>query len=84
MIHEEIVDQVTTLSTAALSLVAALAWNDAVRAVMSRYYPQQGEGIGSKVAYATIITGIAVVATVGIIAGAHKAKTILVRGEEDA
>lgn len=52
----KIVDKVVTLFTAACGLVAALAWDDAVKSLFQRYYPFPGTGIEAKFLYAFSIT----------------------------
>ena len=55
-----------TLSTAGLGLVAALAWNEAIQALVREYvdrYISVGSGIISRFIYAIIITAVAVFVT---------------------
>jgi hypothetical protein len=40
-----------TLFTAAFGVVAALAWDDAMKSLFKRYYPFPGTGIEAKFAY---------------------------------
>lgn len=49
-----------TLASAALGLVAALAWNDAIKAAMKEILGE-GESVGALFVYAIVATGIAVV-----------------------
>jgi hypothetical protein len=42
--------------TAALGLVAGLAWNDAIKAIIEYLIPNNGTGILAKVFYAIIVT----------------------------
>jgi uncharacterized membrane protein YidH (DUF202 family) len=58
--NREVVGQTLTLFNQALALVAALAWNEAVKAVIDRYFPAQS-GLYSKFAYALILTLLVVV-----------------------
>jgi hypothetical protein len=55
-------ERITGALTGAFGLVAALAWNDAVRAAIDYFYPpQQGAGLGPKFLYAIIVTIIVAV-----------------------
>jgi len=55
--------QVTIYIGTALGLVAGLAWNDAIKALIDSIYPADG-GIVAKFIYAIIVTFIVVLATV--------------------
>ena len=50
--------------SAALGLVAGLAWNDAIKALIDSIYPNGGGGVLAKFIYALIITVIIVIAIV--------------------
>ena len=64
--HQELIQQLVTLSTSGFGLVAALAWNEAIQAFVKeyieRFYPG-GAGVISKFLYALIITLFAVLIT---------------------
>ncbi len=64
--HKELIEQLITLSTSGFGLVAALAWNEAVQAFVKDfiqpYFPDQS-GALSKLIYAILITGFAVLVT---------------------
>jgi hypothetical protein len=62
MLHK-IMNKVLTLFTAAFGVVAALAWDDAVKSLFQRYYPFPGTGIEAKFTYAIGVTIIAVIVT---------------------
>lgn len=64
-IHEELISQLLTLSTAGFGLVAALAWNDAIQSFVKQYIIPRvpGSGLISQFIYALIITIFAVVIT---------------------
>lgn len=49
--------------TAALSLVAGLAWNDAVKAAITYYFPAQTSSITAQFLYAIAMTVIVVLLT---------------------
>ena len=61
----EILQKMSTLITTAFGLIAALAWNQAIQAIILQLLPKQN-GILGLLIYAIIITIIAVIATVGI------------------
>jgi uncharacterized BrkB/YihY/UPF0761 family membrane protein len=55
-----IVQSMITLASAALGLVAALAWNDAIKALMKEIF-QENEGLASLFSYAILATILAVI-----------------------
>jgi uncharacterized membrane protein YidH (DUF202 family) len=69
----EVIDKLAALVTAAFGLVAALAWNGAIQAIFKKVFGTS-EGVGPMLAYAIIITIIAVLATIWIGKAAGKAK----------
>jgi hypothetical protein len=79
-LKSEVVDKLAALITAAFGLVAALAWNDAIRALFVGPCGSAGAGAlcalsgGGPWVYAVIITIIAVIATIWIGKVAEKAK----------
>jgi ABC-type Mn2+/Zn2+ transport system permease subunit len=62
-VHREVLRQTVMLATGALGLIAALAWNDAVRALFDRIFGTAG-GIAVKFGYAVLVTVIVVVISV--------------------
>lgn len=58
----QVAQTVATLVTTAFGLIAALAWNEAIKAIITQYF-QAGNGITGLLIYAILITIIAVVAT---------------------
>jgi TRAP-type C4-dicarboxylate transport system permease small subunit len=63
-LHVFFVDKVVTLMTGAMGLVAALAWNDAIRKLFERIFGTQGSGdITAMFIYAAIVTTAVVVVT---------------------
>lgn len=61
-----VVRQMLQLATSGFGLVAALAWNEAVKAVISDYIKPlagNGSGITSLLIYAIIVTALAVTVT---------------------
>jgi len=64
--QKELLKQMITLSTSGFGLVAALAWNEAIQALVKEYIDQYisvGSGIISRFIYAIIITALAVLVT---------------------
>lgn len=65
-LHVEVVRQMVTLATSGFGLVAALAWNSAIQEFVNEYVkrwlPGQS-GLVSLLAYAVIITALAVLVT---------------------
>jgi uncharacterized membrane protein (DUF4010 family) len=59
----EILEQIASLSTAGFGLVAALAWNDAIKSLFTRLFPQPGGNFWAQFLYAVVITIIVVVIT---------------------
>ncbi len=76
----EIIDKFAALITAAFGLIAALAWNDAIKALFVGPCGAQGAGAlcmlssGGPWVYAVIVTVIAVIATLWISKLAEKSK----------
>jgi uncharacterized BrkB/YihY/UPF0761 family membrane protein len=54
----------TTLITTAFALVAGLAWNAAIQALIKEFIPTGGAAVVSMITYAIIVTIIAVIVTV--------------------
>lgn len=68
-IHKEVVKEVLKLSTSAFGLVAALAWNELIKEVVTMYIkPLVGgaSGIISLLIYAVIVTTLAVIVTINL------------------
>jgi membrane protein YdbS with pleckstrin-like domain len=73
----EILDKIAALVTAAFGLVAALAWNGAIRAIFERFFGT-ADNITAMIIYAVIVTIIAVLVTIWIARSLKRAK-----GEKD-
>ena len=69
----EILDKIAALVTAAFGLVAALAWNGAIRAIFERLFGT-ADNITAMVIYAVIVTVIAVLVTIWIARALKRAK----------
>jgi len=76
----EVVEKIAALMTAAFGLVAALAWNDAIKALFKGPCGSEGAGALCSLssagpwAYAIIVTILAVLATIWIAKLAEKSK----------
>jgi hypothetical protein len=62
-VRKQVVGTISTLMTVAFGLIAALAWNDAIKAIIATLIPK-GNGITGLLIYAIVITIVAVVATI--------------------
>ena len=77
---KDVIDKLAALVTAAFGLVAALAWNDAIKALFVGPCGSEGAGAlcslssGGPWVYAIIVTIIAVFATIWIGKASEKAK----------
>jgi hypothetical protein len=61
----EVVEKLSDLLTAAFGLVAALAWNGAIQAIFADVFGESST-IGPMLAYAVLVTVIAVAAAIWI------------------
>jgi hypothetical protein len=73
--REEIVEKLTQLITAAFGLVAALAWNDAIRSLFADGGALQFMATYGQWAYAVVVTVVAVGAAIWVGRLAERAKT---------
>ncbi|HLM83690.1 MAG TPA: DUF5654 family protein [Candidatus Bathyarchaeia archaeon] len=63
-LHVYFVDKVITLMSGAMGLVAALAWNDAMRKLFERIFGTQGSGdVTAMFIYAFVVTMAVVIVT---------------------
>lgn len=62
---KEVIEKIADLMTAAFGLIAALAWNSAIQALVGQLV-EPGSGPVALIIYAIIITVIAVLATIWI------------------
>ena len=69
----EVIEKISALLTAAFGLVAALAWNGAIKAIFLKIFGE-AEGIGPMLVYAIVVTIIAVITTIQIGKAAGRAK----------
>ena len=74
-LKQEILDKMAALITAAFGLVAALAWNDAIKTIFKEIFGESNTII-PMLLYAVIVTVIAVVLTIIVARATAKAKSI--------
>ncbi|RDJ31430.1 MAG: hypothetical protein DWQ18_02435 [Crenarchaeota archaeon] len=74
-VREQILDKMSALITAAFGLVAALAWNDAIKAIFKEIFGTSDTLI-PMIIYATIVTIIAVILTIIVARAVSKAKSL--------
>ena len=70
----EVLDQIAALVTAAFGLVAALAWNEAIKAIFKEVFGTS-ETVTPMLSYAVIVTVIAVILTIIVARAASRAKS---------
>lgn len=66
MLTKQFIKQSLVLISAAFSLVAALAWNSAIQALILRIYPEKVAGVKSQFIYAIVITLLTVLITIWV------------------
>ncbi len=69
-------DKIAALITAAFGLVAALAWNDAIKAIFKEIFGT-ADAIGPMLIYAIVVTIAAVVLTIIVARAVANAKKIM-------
>ena len=74
----EVLEKISSLATAGFGLVAALAWNDAIKAAFEQLFPKPGGNLIALISYAVIITVIVVIITIqlGRLVNVAKSKII--------
>ena len=80
MVKVEVIEKVAALVTAAFGLVAALAWNDAIKAIFKSVFGEQGT-LYAMVVYAVLVTIIAVIATIWVGNASERAKAKVAKPE---
>lgn len=70
---KDVIEKLAALLTAAFGLVAALAWNDAIKAIFTEVFGS-ANSIGPMLVYAVVVTIIAVWATIKISHVSERAK----------
>lgn len=66
-LRKEIKKQTVGYVLTALSLVAGLAWNQAIQSLVNQFFPTKGGSILANFVYAIIITVIIVVVTISLL-----------------
>ena len=66
-LNMEIKKKVAGYVTAGFGVVAGLAWNDAIRTFIEKYFPQNGSTIVAKFVYALFITLVLVIVSVYLV-----------------
>lgn len=74
VLKKEIKDKIIGYMVAAFGLVAALAWNEAIRSLIDRLFPALGSGVSLKFLYAILLTIFVVVVTVYLLKFSNKDK----------
>jgi hypothetical protein len=70
----EVLDKIAALITAAFGLVAALAWNEAIKTIFKEVFGTE-DAVGPMLIYAITVTIIAVILTILVARAASKAKS---------
>lgn len=70
----EVIDKISALMTAAFGLIAALAWNDAIKSLFAEGGPLYFMASSGIWGYAILVTILAVIMTIWIGRVAEKAK----------
>lgn len=63
----EVRKQTAAYIVAGLGLVASLAWNEAIKGVIERFFPLPQSGLAAKFVYAGFVTLLVVAATVVLV-----------------
>ncbi len=71
-LEQEVKTKTLTYITAALGLVAGLAWNEAIKSMIEAWIPVNGSTVIAKTVYAFIITLVVVILTTYVVKGAKK------------
>jgi len=76
----QVLEKMSQLMTAAFGLVAALAWNDAIKRVIAIYFDGANAPLRILFGYAVLITIIAVITSLWVANTTHKVKAALGHG----
>ena len=74
-LKQEVMDKIAALVTASFGLVAALAWNDAIKAVFKEIFGKE-DAVAPMLIYAITVTIIVVILTMIVARAAQKAKSL--------
>ena len=72
----EVREQTLGFITAGLGLVAGLAWNDAIKALIEYLFPLEKNGIPAKFLYAIVITLVVVFLSVYLVRWLNREETV--------
>lgn len=61
--REQVQQQMVGYITAAFGLVAGLAWNQAIQALINHFFPKTGNSLTAQFIYAILITAVVVILT---------------------
>lgn len=76
VIEREVRERVVGYLTAALGLVAGLAWNDAIAALIAHWFPIERNSILAKFIYAAVLTLIVVLVTTYVVRLLRRSDTV--------
>ena len=71
-LNEEVRKQVSGYILAGLGVVAGLAWNEAIKALIDHIYPLSGSGLWIKFVYAIVLTVFIVIVSMYIVRNTRK------------
>ena len=74
----EVLDKIAALVAAAFGLVAALAWNEAIKAIFKQVFGTS-DNLAAMITYAILVTIVAVMLTIFVARAASKAKSIITK-----
>lgn len=74
-LRKEVKERTIGYILAAFGLVAGLAWNDAIKALIDQFFPKPGNDIAVKFIYAVLVTVFIVIITVYLIRLTQKKET---------
>lgn len=63
-VTSEVTDKIVGFLTGAFGLIAGLAWNDAITALIEYFFPLDKNGLVAKFIYATLLTVLLVIVTI--------------------
>ncbi len=72
-LKQEVLDKMAALVTVAFGLVAALAWNDAIKAIFKQVFGTD-DAVGPMLIYAIMVTIIAVILIIVVARAVSKSK----------
>ncbi|HUT21842.1 MAG TPA: DUF5654 family protein [Candidatus Bipolaricaulota bacterium] len=73
----EVLEKLSALIIAGFGLVAALAWNDAIKALFNKFFPAPSGNLVAGLIYAVAITAIVVIVTIQFGRMIRRAKNVV-------